>query len=66
MKTKNQTEQALFELAETRAANDDGVSPADLREEVTGVHKQAWSPFEVWRTRVKTPARVNRSESAPI
>ena len=66
MKTNNQTEQALFELAETRAANDDGVPPADLREEVAGVRKQAWSPFEVWRTRVKTPARVNRSEPAPI
>ncbi len=66
MKTNNQTEQALFELAVTRAANDDRVPPADLREEDAGVRKQAWSPFEVWRTRVKTPAQVNRSESAPI
>ena len=66
MKTKNQTEQALFELAVTTAANDDGVSAADLLEGVAAVRKQAWSPFEVWRTRVKTAARVIRSESAPI
>ena len=66
MKTKNQTEQELFELAVAKAANDDGSSPADLREGIVAVRKQAWSPFEVWRTRVKTPARVNRSESSPI
>lgn len=66
MKTKNQTEQALFELAVTRAANDDGSSPADLRGGVTAVRKQAWSPFEVWRTRVKAPTRLDRGESAPI
>lgn len=66
MKTKNQTEQDMFELAVTKAANDDGVPAADLREEVAADRKQAWSPFEVWRTRVKTPVPLNRSESAPI
>jgi hypothetical protein len=66
MKTKNQTEQELFELAVTKAANDDGSSAADLREGIVAVRKQAWSPFEVWRTRVKTPARPSRSESSPI
>jgi hypothetical protein len=66
MRTKNQTGQALLELVASKAANDDGVSPADVREVVTTVRKQAWSPFEVWRTRVKTPARPVRAESAPI
>ena len=66
MKTKNQTEQALFELAVTKAANDDGVSTAELREGVAADRKQAWSPFEVWRTRVKAPTGLTRGESAPI
>ena len=33
------------------------IAPADLREAVAAGRKQAWSPFEVWRTRVKTPVR---------
>ena len=62
MNTKNQTEQDMFELAVTKAANDDGVPKADLREGVAAVRKQAWSPFEGWRSRVKTPVPLNRSE----
>ena len=65
MKTKNQTEQAMLELAVTKAANDDGISPAGVRETVSAARKQGWSPFEVWLTRVKhSPA--SRSEAAPI
>ena len=55
MKTKNQTEQKLLELAVTKAANDDGVSPEVANEESAVERKQAWSPFEVWRTRVRAP-----------
>ena len=36
MKTKNQTEQDLFELAVTKAANDDGVPAGGAREEIIG------------------------------
>ena len=63
MKTKNQTEQDLLELAITKAANEDGFgSPRD-----TGsVRKQAWSPLEVWRTRVKPQPRQSRAESSQI
>jgi len=32
MKTKNQTEHRLLELATTNAANEDGISPAASRE----------------------------------
>jgi hypothetical protein len=53
MKTKNQTEHSLLELAVAAAANEDGfTSPR----ETNPSRKQAWSPLEVWRTRVKTPA----------
>ena len=52
MKTKNQTEQALLELAITTAANEDGFPPAVSREPAPS-RNQAWSPKEVWRTRVK-------------
>ena len=65
MKTKNQTEQELLELAVTKAANDDGSSAADLREGIAAVRKQAWSPFEVWRTRVKTPAPAQSQRVKP-
>ena len=65
MKTKNQTEQHLLELAVATAANEDGISPP-ARESVAPARKQAWSPLEVWRTRVKTPTPINRTESAPI
>jgi hypothetical protein len=53
MKTKNQTEQNLLELAAKSAANEDGISPATTRESATAARKQGWSPYEVWRTRVK-------------
>jgi hypothetical protein len=60
MKTKNQTEHHLLELATTNAANEDGLSP-------DAVPKQAWSPLEVWRTRVKTPPpQNNRPESTQV
>ena len=66
MKTKNQTEQDLLELAVNSAANEDGISPASTRE-ATGVARMetAWSPYEVWRTRVKTSSHRN-AESAQI
>jgi len=57
MKTKNQTEQNLLELAANSAANEDGISPSTAREPTAVVRKQAWSPYEVWRTRVKTTAQ---------
>jgi hypothetical protein len=66
MKTKNQTEHHLLELAETTAANEDGINPATR--DATNARKQAWSPLEVWRTRVKAPAPapVSRKETAQI
>jgi hypothetical protein len=66
MKTKNQTEQNLLELAVTSAANEDGISPSSARENASPARKQAWSPLEVWRTRVKTPAPRNRPDTAQI
>jgi hypothetical protein len=62
MKTKNHTEHALLELAINKAANEDGFSPITTRE-VTSGRKQAWSPLEVWRTRVKTVAPQSRNET---
>lgn len=60
MKTKNQTEHHLLELATAPAANEDGISPDAGR-------IQAWSPLEVWRTRVKSPPpQNNRPESTHI
>jgi uncharacterized cupin superfamily protein len=63
MKTKNQTEQHLLELAVATAANEDGIS-APSRD--NAVRKQAWSPLEVWRTRVKTQAPLNRTDKAQV
>ena len=63
MKTKNQTEQNLLELAVAKAANEDGISPASAREVAAPARKQAWSPLEVWRTRVKTPNLHSRSDN---
>lgn len=65
MKTKNQTEPKLLELAVAKAANEDGISPATARENLTP-RKQAWSPAEVWRTRVKTPPPLAHKDSAQI
>lgn len=54
MKTKNQTERDVLELGKTSAANEDfSASPHDASD---SARHQAWSPYEVWRTRVKHPA----------
>ena len=66
MKTKNQTEQNLLELAAKSAANEDGISPAVSREPSTPSPKQAWSPYEVWRTRVKTHSPAKPSGNATV
>ena len=66
MKTNNQTGQSLLELAVLKAANEDGISPTVVRETVAPVRKQAWSPHEVWRTRVKAPPKTPRSKPAPL
>lgn len=63
MKTKNHAGQVLPELAIDKAANEDGFSPEKARETVSG-RKQSWSPVEVWRTRVKSAAPLNRTEPA--
>ena len=65
MKTKNQTEHSLLELAVAKAANEDGISPATARELSVG-RKQPWSPLEVWRTRVKPSSSNTRSEPAQV
>jgi hypothetical protein len=64
MKTKNQTDPSLPEFAVTNAANEEGFSSPTSREAASGARKQAWSPMEVWRTRVKT-AELKRSETVP-
>ena len=52
MKTKNQTGQPLLESLE-KAANDDSFPPQPAHENGAAARQQAWSPKEVWRTRVK-------------
>ncbi len=64
MKTKNQTEHHVLELAAAAAANEDGISPSNTREGSAPVRKEAWSPLEVWRTRVKDPAHRPRTDTA--
>ena len=64
MKTKNQTEQNLLELAAKSAANEDGISPAIALDPSAASRKQGWSPYEVWRTRVKTKTQRSPSEIA--
>lgn len=64
MKTKNQTGQGLLELAETKAANEDGFTAPSERDTSATARTRAWSPMEVWRTRVK--ADMARSETAPL
>jgi len=57
MKTKNQTEPALLDIAAaTAAANEDGITTTNVAEPLP-VRKQAWSPIDVWRTRMKTPSQ---------
>ena len=63
MKTKNQTEQNLLELGLTAAANDDGIS-APARPIAALPAKSTWSPYEVWRTRVKVSASTSRKGTA--
>ncbi|MEO8063457.1 MAG: hypothetical protein ABI821_12000 [Pseudomonadota bacterium] len=65
MKTKNQSEQDLLDLGTSKAANEDGISPAMTRDVAAPALKQAWSPYEVWRTRVKTHSRPRPVDSAP-
>jgi hypothetical protein len=64
MKTKNQTEQSLLELAITKAANEDGINPPGTRDGTQQARNQAWSPKEVWLTRVKAPTSYKRPEPA--
>jgi hypothetical protein len=66
MKTRNQTEQNLLELAETKAANEEGFSAAAARDTTAPVRKRAWSPMEVWRTRVKASEQLTRTETVPL
>jgi len=67
MKTKNQTEQQLLELAATKAANEDGFpQPNSAVREATpsaAGRKLAWSPKEVWLTRVKAELQQNDGAS---
>ena len=64
MKTKNQTEQNLLELAAASAANEDRFGAGSSRDAAPESRKstpdttinKAWSPYEVWRTRVKPSA----------
>jgi hypothetical protein len=65
MKTKNQTGHPLLELAATTAANEDGINPS-ARDNVSSARKQAWSPLEVWRTRVKVQSPASRKDTAQI
>ena len=64
MKTKNQTEPSLPEFAVTSAANEEGFSSPTSRDTTAGLRKQAWSPKEVWRTRVKAPEH-GRGDTVP-
>jgi hypothetical protein len=66
MKTKNQTELHVLELAASTAANEDGISPGGSRDVAAPARKEAWSPLEVWRTRVKVPTLINRTDTAQI
>ncbi|HET7810491.1 MAG TPA: hypothetical protein VFL16_07925 [Steroidobacteraceae bacterium] len=65
MKTKNQTGHPLLELKVLKAANEDGISTATRDSSVIN-RQMAWSPREVWRTRVKAPSKTTRSKPTPI
>ena len=65
MKTKNQSEQDLLDLGVANAANEDGISPAAARDVAAPAQKLAWSPYEVWRTRVKAHSRPRPVDSVP-
>jgi hypothetical protein len=64
MKNKNQTEQQVLELADANAANEDGFSQVISRDAASTLRKPAWSPYEVWRTRVKTSTPRNPAQTA--
>lgn len=66
MKTKNQTEQNLLELAVSKAANEEGFSTGSSNDTASTGRLPAWSPYEVWRTRVKTPAHNARKAPGQI
>ena len=66
MKTKNQTEQKLLELASNSAANEEGFSRDKPRETAVSGNYPAWSPYEVWRTRVKTSSFASRKGPGQI
>lgn len=63
MKSKNQNEHFMLELAVTSAANEDGIATVKSRDAAVESRKTAWSPYEVWRTRVKNS--VNHSPTDP-
>jgi hypothetical protein len=63
MKTKNQTERDLLEFAVAKAANEDGFSSTG---DTSTIRKPAWSPLEVWRTRVKAQPQQSRADSSQI
>ena len=65
MKTKNQSDVHLFDPSIAKAANEDGITPAK-NDVATPAPKQDWSPYEVWRTRVKTLSRAATGDSAQI
>jgi hypothetical protein len=64
MKTKNQTGHSLLELAESKAANEDGFTAPQAGDTSATATNRVWSPMEVWRTRVK--ADRNRNGTAPL
>ena len=72
MKTKNQTEQNLLELAAASAANEDRFGAGSSRDAAPEARKstsdttinKAWSPYEVWRTRVKSASQTPATEPA--
>jgi hypothetical protein len=66
MKTNNQTGQSLLELSVLKAANEDGISNPGARDTSAAIRQQAWSPREVWRTRVKAPSKNSRNKPTPI
>jgi hypothetical protein len=49
-------------LAVTKAANEDGINPPGAQPD----RNQAWSPKEVWRTRVKPTSHFTRPDSTQV
>jgi hypothetical protein len=63
MKSSNQSEHDLLELAIAKAANEDGFPSTG---DTSTVRKPAWSPLEVWRTRVKTQPQQSHAKNGQI